>query len=282
MNTHVITHRGLNPDVSGFPPESSREAFTAFLSQGWGLEFDPQRTADGNLVVVHDGKLTRITGGKDERRVAEVSAAELLALDLGGGNGLMLLPELIRDIDEDQASDAVSALHVKAVMQTPENLDLLLKHLEEIDPKRLVLFDITVATARYIKERNPLLRLVPSVALAADIAQFGSVTGNTLLSIEEVLANRDLFDGVWLDEWGPNGQLYTAEVFAQLKAAGLWIGLVTPELHGTSPGLLGGEAHPDAATRELLMARIASILALSPDAVCTDHPDAVQKMIDSL
>ena len=60
-----------------------------------------------------------------------------------------------------------------------------------------------------------------------------------------------------------------------MKDAGLSISLVTPELHATSPGLLGGEAHPDAQSRERFFERIGEIIALKPDWICTDYPEEV-------
>jgi hypothetical protein len=67
-------------------------------------------------------------------------------------------------------------------------------------------------------------------------------------------------------------------VFKILKDEGLKVALVTPELHGTSPGLLGGEAHPDA-DKNCLFDRIQEIIDLQPDALCTDYPEEVGKLI---
>ena len=90
---------------------------------------------------------------------------------------------------------------------------------------------------------------------------------------------------MWLDEWdlsdkaGGTKQFYTREVFQTFKNAGLLIGLVTPELHGTSPGLLGGEAHPDSKPLEQLLERIQTIIALGPDIICTDYPEEVRALL---
>ena len=61
-----------------------------------------------------------------------------------------------------------------------------------------------------------------------------------------------------------------------LSQEGYKIALVTPELHGTSPGLYGGESHKDAKDKETLFKRIKEILSLKPDAVCTDYPEEVR------
>jgi len=69
--------------------------------------------------------------------------------------------------------------------------------------------------------------------------------------------------------------------FAALRAAGLRVALVTPELHGSSPALLGGEAHEDAQSRERLFARVRKMLATGlVDALCTDWPEEVRRMVE--
>jgi hypothetical protein len=73
--------------------------------------------------------------------------------------------------------------------------------------------------------------------------------------------------------------LYTKEVFNKLREANIKIGLVTPELHATSPNLLGGESHQDASSQERLFTRIKEIIKLEPDAICTDYPDLVRQLI---
>lgn len=283
LATRIITHRGLDPSRPGYFAESSREAFADQLARGYGLEFDVRLTKDGEIVVIHDTTLKRMTGGKDEREVRELSLTDLLAMDFNGSH-LASLTDLLSLIMREQAPDGVSALHLKHAFQEPSALEALLKALQTVDQSKFLLFDVKIETARYLKQSNPAPRLAPSVAHPYDIERFSGATGGTLYTLDEVLAHRDLFDWVWLDEWdtrdagGGKKRLYTEETFARARAAGLNIALVTPELHGTSPGLLGGEAHQDARDHETLMTRIREILALGPDAVCTDYPDEVRGM----
>jgi hypothetical protein len=281
--TNIITHRGLDPSKSNYFFESSFEAFLDQLSRRYGLEFDPQKTLD-EIVVLHDSNLKRISGGKDERLVKNVSAKELLGLDLGGCR-LATLKELLGYIQEKSSPDALSAIHLKNGFQADtKNLDALLRELENIDSGKFIIFDITLETAEYLKAGNPALHLAPSVSHPYDIERYQSAVGGTLFSVEQVLARKDLFDWVWLDEWdlsdknGGEKKLCTEETFSLFREAGIKIGLVTPELHGTSPGLLGGEAHPDARDQTALHKRFAEILALKPDAVCTDYPDLMREM----
>lgn len=52
-------HRGLHDDEK---PENSMAAFRAALEGGFGIELDVHLLADGNLAVLHDSSLQRVTG----------------------------------------------------------------------------------------------------------------------------------------------------------------------------------------------------------------------------
>lgn len=56
-----FAHRGLH-DAAGVVPENSLPAFAAAADAGFGIELDVHRSADGELVVVHDRELVRLTG----------------------------------------------------------------------------------------------------------------------------------------------------------------------------------------------------------------------------
>lgn len=63
-------------------PENSLAAFRAASDRGFPIELDVQLTSDGQLVVLHDRKLERMTG--DPREVLKVPAAEVTALPFLG------------------------------------------------------------------------------------------------------------------------------------------------------------------------------------------------------
>jgi hypothetical protein len=282
--THVITHRGLDPSKQNYFKESTIEAFTDQLKRGYGLEFDLRVTKDKKIVIIHDGALTRMTHGVDTRNVSDVDASEILSMDFEGSH-VTTFDVLLNLIEELQAPGVVSAIHLKIGSQVEDALDLILTYLENVDKSLFYIFDTTLKTAKYLKAKSPAVRIAPSVAHLYDRMRYNGVVGDTLLSLDEVLNNRDLFSGVWLDEWdlqddgGGTKKLYTQEVFGICKKAGLWVGLVTPELHGTSPGLLGGEAHADAKSFDTLKVRLQEIVRLAPDAICTDYPDYVHGLI---
>lgn len=282
----VITHRGLDPSKGTYFKESSLEAFVNQLERGYGLEFDLRVTSDGQIVIIHDATLKRVTQGNDEREIRSITAAEICAMDFDGSH-ITTFDHLLDLLETKQAPGAVSAIHLKIGSQGKADLDLIAKYLDGRDTSKFFIFDTTIETAKYLKSKNNNLRIAPSVALPYDIERYNGVVGGTLLSVEEVLANRDLFSGVWLDEWdlsdsgGATKKLYTKELISMFQTNGLWVGLVTPELHGTSPGLLGGEAHPDAKSFEQLSERLKEIVACEPDAMCTDYPDYVQGLVNN-
>lgn len=184
----------------------------------------------------------------------------------------------------------INALHLKGKFQEPKYLDILLDYFKK-NPKlipNIIIFNVRVEAAKYLKGRIPELIIAPSVAHKYDIERYNSAVKKTLISVDEAIKNKSLFDWVWLDEWdltnkdGKNKTLYNQEVFDKFRHEKIKIGLVTPELHGTSPSLLGGEAHQDAASKQALFERIKKIIKLRPDAICTDYPDRVNRIIKEL
>lgn len=76
----VIAHRG----ASGVCPENTLLAFRRALEDGAdALELDVRASRDGVPVVIHDATLERTTDGRGA--VADVTAADLAALDAGAG-----------------------------------------------------------------------------------------------------------------------------------------------------------------------------------------------------
>ncbi|MCR4263592.1 MAG: hypothetical protein NUV98_02635 [Candidatus Roizmanbacteria bacterium] len=288
MQPHIITHRGLEPSRNNFFPESSIEAFQDQLNRGFGLEFDPNFVKDG-IVVSHDATLERITNGTDTRSFQEISENEATSFEYGKKKkGRMpTLEELLTAMNSAPA--IVHALHFKGTFQTrKKNSTWLLNEIENFPTlwDHLVVFDVLPDTAVRFKKQNEHLHIAPSVAHPYDIKRYNKAVSGTLMTIEESISHRDIYDWVLLDEWdlsdenGKTKKLHTKENYEKLKKAGFNIALVTPELHGTSPGLLGGEAHPDAKNNERLFERIEEIIELEPDAIITDYPEEVRKLTE--
>lgn len=280
---YIITHRGLDPSKKDYFVESSYEAFEDQLIRGFGVEFDLQFTKDNQIIILHDRDLGRVSLGADKRKICEINMDEILAMKFSGCH-IASFDQLLRLICTKQAPNSISAIHVKNESQKKDKLGILLSYIKKIDTSKLIIFDVKLGTARYLKEKNPKLQLAPSVAHAFDIERYGNVTGGTLISLETVIKNNDLFDWAWLDEWDITDKenntkiFYTKEVFDKLREANIKIAVVAPELHATSPDLLGAESHPDAISKDRLFARIKEIIEIKPDAICTDYPDEVKNL----
>lgn len=277
----IFTHRGLEPDREKFYSESSLEAFKNHLSRGYSLEFDPNRCKNG-FVVQHDKTLKRITNGRDERAFKEVSLADIKKIKLENGT-IPTLDELFLEINK---SDSIQALHMKHSLQEEETFELFIEFLKKHQDilKKIVFFDVRIETAKKLKKIFPNILLAPSVVHHYDKKRYNEAVGKTLYTFDEIEQHKELFSWVWLDEWDLSDEkgtksLYNKETFSRCQKLNLKIALVTPELHKSSPGLLGKEAHPDAKNKTDLFKRIKKIIDLKPDALCTDYPEAVKEMI---
>ncbi len=75
----VVGHRGGRGP--GWPAENSLAAFERAQREGaLAIETDARLASSGEVVLCHDKDLTHATSGKDTRRVAELSMAELARL----------------------------------------------------------------------------------------------------------------------------------------------------------------------------------------------------------
>ena len=75
--TQVVAHRG----ASAFAPENTIAAFNAAAVYSEYVEIDVHKSADGELVVIHDDTVDRTTNGTGS--VASMTLAQLKALDAG-------------------------------------------------------------------------------------------------------------------------------------------------------------------------------------------------------
>jgi glycerophosphoryl diester phosphodiesterase len=281
----ILTHRGLEPNKNDFFSEGSFEAFEDQLNRRFGIEFDPNFAKDG-IIVFHDSSLKRITRGENERNFSEMKLAEIKGIGLEKGR-IAELAEILQLIKKSKSK--LNALHLKGIYQNGKNIDSIIKEIEKygvID--KILLFDIKPEFAEYIKLKNDKIKLAPSVAHEYDIKRYNQFVGGTLISIEDTLKYKkeNLYDWAWLDEWdtldekGGEKRLSTRENFDKLRKVGYKIATITPELHGTSPGLYGGESHKDAVNKDVLFKRIKELIELEPDAICTDYPEEVREMIE--
>lgn len=280
----IITHRGLDAEANHLYTESSKEAFSYFLNDGYGVEFDIQITKDFIPVISHDESLSRLTG-KKELAINEISAVDFSNTELSNGHTITLT-ELIELIKKTSSENIPThALHLKYKNQNQVELETLVPYLSELAKLPIILFDAKPSVAKYLKKQLPFLNLAASVAHPSDINRYSEIVGGTLLSLDEIVQYTDIYSWVWLDEWDRTTEnnevktLYNQKNFSFLKELGLKIAVVSPELHRTSPNLIGIESHEDAENISTLEKRWLEIIDLAPDAICTDYPYRISKLI---
>lgn len=79
-NTKIFAHRG----ASGYAPENTMEAFALAMEQkADGIEIDVQMTKDGELAVIHDETVDRVSGAKG--KVRDYTMKELKELNVSNG-----------------------------------------------------------------------------------------------------------------------------------------------------------------------------------------------------
>jgi glycerophosphoryl diester phosphodiesterase len=86
----LIAHRGASADL----PENTLAAFALAAEQeADAIELDVQFTADKRIVIFHDRTLQRFTGTKS--KISQLTLAELKTVDLGAGQTIPTLDELL-------------------------------------------------------------------------------------------------------------------------------------------------------------------------------------------
>jgi glycerophosphoryl diester phosphodiesterase len=104
--TVILGHRGGRGD--GWPPENTIDAFTRAFDEGAdGLELDARLCGSGEVVVLHDASLERVTGGAERRRVHQIPRAQLP--ELAGGARIPTLDEAL-----DASRDRIVNVELKA------------------------------------------------------------------------------------------------------------------------------------------------------------------------
>ena len=264
MNTAIATHRGLDPEHSNFPwKESSYEAFEDHLIRGFWIEFDLQLSSSGDFYISHH----QIPEADTKNHKEILSLNRLFALL--------------------RRHEGKGAMHIKHFIQKDDILERVISSLKNNQDllSSLLLFDVTLESGLRLKNELPRLSLAQSVSDEYDIARFNSCVGGTLTPLTEAIKNRDTFDWIWFDEWDLSGRdggektLYNPTNFDRARDLGFKIAVVSPELHATSPGLLGKECHPDGSDYQRNTKRITEIARHGVDLICTDFPDKVRKVL---
>ncbi len=88
----VLGHRGARHAA----PENTLRAFDLAREEGAdGVELDVRLDGDGRVIVLHDQTLLRVSGGAEPREAETLGAAELSRVDVGSGERVPLLGDVL-------------------------------------------------------------------------------------------------------------------------------------------------------------------------------------------
>lgn len=215
----ILGHRGARHAA----PENTLAAFELARAEGAdGIELDVRLSRDGEVIVVHDATLERVSDGRDTRRVDRLSRADLDAIDVGGGEHVPDLRRVLAfchrhslRVNVELKSDLHPDLRTQAAQQLRlvQGCAALMRELT--DPGDFVLFS----------SFNPLLvgalrRLVPHVP-AAWLVHEGQPR------MLRATRNRAARGALRLDAVHPQGKLATADLVGEWHAQGCVVNVWT-------------------------------------------------------
>ena len=167
----VLGHRGARHAA----PENTLRAFELARSEGAdGVELDVRVDSEGRVIVLHDPDLSRVTGGAIQGHVEALPAAELGRADIGDGERVPMLADVLVWAEE---KDQCVNVEVKSDVRDRKRLvEGVLRELANVKtPERILLssFDprlVSVFARRLpefgvcwlFHENQPILRRLPA------------------------------------------------------------------------------------------------------------------------
>jgi glycerophosphoryl diester phosphodiesterase len=157
----IIAHRG----ASGHAPENSKTAMLKALEMNAdGFEVDLQLTIDGEVVVIHDWMLERLTNGSGF--VRDKTLAELKALESGKwfedgrfSETILTLEELLEIIP----SDKILNLEIKVLLGEKNGIEdkimEILKAKGRFDDENIIISSFDHALLKRMNDKTPSIKL---------------------------------------------------------------------------------------------------------------------------
>jgi glycerophosphoryl diester phosphodiesterase len=195
----LLGHRGARYTA----PENTFAAFDLALAEGAeGIELDVRMNKSGEVVVLHDGDLRRVTDGADARRLSALSSDECKRLRLTQGERL---PSLVEVLEWSRRHGALVNVEIKAD-----------------DPRAWLLVRQVARLTRAAEDlRELLLVSCFNPALAWAFQQLAPEIATAWLVDSSALARAPLR---WLRPWAalhPSEKLLNGPRAEQWRAAGL-------------------------------------------------------------
>ncbi len=193
----VVAHRG----ASALEPENTISAVRKAIELGFDMiEVDIRLSKDGEVVLMHDSRVDRVTDGKGE--VRSLGLEEIRRLKVKGREKVALL----RDIMEITRGKAALLLDIKDPDAALEALNLA----KEKNMLEQIVFNTSdLETLERIRELEPEARLSYSPSIQDNLVEIARRLNLFMASIRFDLITRKLIEtmhklGVRVTSWGTN------------------------------------------------------------------------------
>jgi glycerophosphoryl diester phosphodiesterase len=142
----ILGHRGYRAQY----PENTLLAFGKALEAGaHGIECDVQKSRDGRFMIIHDDKIDRVSG--QSGHVAEMTFEELRKVDVGGGQSIPELEELLQFLPPGKLINIELKEETLSADDCPAICNMLLEH---VDRKNLMVSSFEHSLLPYFKDRR--------------------------------------------------------------------------------------------------------------------------------
>lgn len=124
-----VAHRGKHTNNAQGPYENSLNAVQAAIDFGaTHLELDGHMTSDGHIVIMHDDTINRTTNYTGNKRIPEMTLAEIRNYTLNDGQKIPVLEDVFDLLykSKQQGKDIVFVFELKAGSRIVEKIDSLL------------------------------------------------------------------------------------------------------------------------------------------------------------
>ena len=188
----IVGHRG----ATGYAPENTSLSFQTAIDIGCDrTELDVQLSKDGEVVVIHDEEVSRVTDG--EGLVSEKTLEELKKLNCAQGQKILTLQEVI-----DFCKEKIDLQIELKAEGTPRKVNELIvkNHIQ----KNVVITSFNVELLREIKSLNTQLEV-------------GLLFKEYSENIWELVKN------IPLDFIGPKGEITTQEIVDEAHELGITV-----------------------------------------------------------
>ncbi len=223
QNVQRVAHRG----GSALAPENTLAAFQQALN--WpvdAIELDVQMSADGHAVVFHDETMERLTDGRGnmlDLDLAYLHTLNAAAHFAGGWPDVQRIPSLREVLDVARAGGVQAYVEIKASKRLGGPYERY-PHIAEAVVREIVASEMQtrVVVISFDWEILPRVKeLAPEIATGAIVSR---EIWSTRDSLADLLARLTTLQCAWLNL---DHQLFSAEMPAQVHAAGLQLGLWT-------------------------------------------------------